>query len=289
MRDARPKRCGRKLCPACGDLVLRQNVAHSVKRLAPALGQLVFLTLTLDGPADGASGRARLMACWNAFTGKVRYRARREGWTFRYVAHKQHHGGRWHLHAVAEAPLDPATLRGLWFEAGGGVDSDAQPVFDRDHLGAVVCYTLREFKRVGNGSVMYGGGIGYNTKAAKAERAEHARELYGHTWDPDFELVREPAGPASAGASAADVGWLDPDLPDTWERKTEAVSLCHGRYWGRYAVLSRYARGRVTVHPAVRVEGQWKAIGTAGTKRAARRAVLRRDARDRRAAGRRGG
>lgn len=172
--------CGCKTCPHCGPKKRRKLVAHYV-RVFSELPSLQFVTLTVDPkmgiPADDSA--AFIKDRWERrFVKRVKRRTEGE---LKYVASIElHEDGSAHLHAVMSTTVGEDELRNQWFESGGGVVMEAEPVQKGRNLsrrvGYVLKYAFEGADEVDGNSVLASEGVGYNSKEAKEARQRYAEE-----------------------------------------------------------------------------------------------------------------
>ncbi len=187
--ETHEKPCGRWSCPWCGPAKQRCLVAHFVNEFA-RLSDLWFITLTLD-PKTGIRpdmSRKYLIDCFSRFRKRINYRVKKKDPSqklhYAGTIEVQKRTGMAHFHAVVSAPgVDSGDLASAWFEVGGGIVVDVQPLDDTkdlaQHVGYALKYALKDALEdpcTGRQYVLCSQGIGYNTEKAKAVRREYMRE-----------------------------------------------------------------------------------------------------------------
>lgn len=238
------KPCGRWACAVCGPKKHKRYVAHFVNVFG-SMGSVRFITLTLDGkigllPEDS---RAYLVHCWSRWRKRINRRVD-DGARLAYVAAVEHQKetGQAHLHAVVSAPgVDDIELGAAWYESGGGVVVDVQPIDGEAdaarYVGYSVKYALKD-AQAGTPAgryVLSSQGDGYHSKAHVAARLAHV------------DAAPEPEAEEGRGrvwiASAQNTGGREPQsaTPDQRERfkqlaLEERTSHYHfkdadGRWW----------------------------------------------------------
>lgn len=278
--------CGRWACGVCGPTLLGRHMAHFKEVWAPSLGHLLFVTLTLrPADADRMRGQQRADALRLMFTSRlVRSVTRRERKRPRYLAQVDlnEYGSHHHLHGIIETDLDPGLIAGLWVNAGGGLDSEVIPIrATADDLARVAGYVVKGC-RWSTGRLMCSRSLGYNTRAAKAERRAHAIANAGGTRDPrPFEPVEhEPGQRHPAPVPQFDLFESVADVP-TVHRSPILLRGAEYALTRRYDEAMQYVSRTVDLVDRTGNRTVYTPLAVAQTSRAARRFAHRHAARQR--------
>jgi hypothetical protein len=172
--------CDRKQCPYCGPKMRRRYVGHYT-RVFSERPNLKFVTLTLDPKTDldAEDSEEFIKRVWDQkFVKRVK---RRTDGEVEYVASvEKQKTGFAHVHAIMSTTVDEDTLREQWFESGGGVVMESEPVSKGDALarrtGYVMKYAFENIDQVKGNAVLASEGIGYHAEAQKEKRREHSGE-----------------------------------------------------------------------------------------------------------------
>jgi hypothetical protein len=179
--------CQKKSCPRCGPRLYNRHVEHFIAELEYRQ-DLKYVTLTID-PKIGVKpwdSRDFVVNTWKKhFYGKLYDRTKRQGDSLLYMAAVEYAGnGYAHLHLVISTPLPGAVIRQLWFECGGGIAAEVEPITSRFKLEEKIRYCLKNAFNTpwndgpddkGRRSIFNSTGIGYYSAGAKERRLRAAR------------------------------------------------------------------------------------------------------------------
>ncbi|OZC02401.1 rolling circle replication-associated protein [Rubricoccus marinus] len=210
------------------------------------------MTLTLDPKAVEDTAfrpfkEALVRSVWVPFAKNLAQRCRRAGERLQYVvAVERGEEKHPHIHGVISCPLpnpEDAIVRG-WYRSGGGAAHQAEPVYGgATGLAAWLSYSLKEHFYPGDPChhLMTSHGLGYNSRAAVAERRKHAPVFSGREiiTDLDGNEVKPTKPAADRCARAA------PPIPARLSLERRTKSHTNWKEGQHYAVRTSFdTRGR---------------------------------------------